>query len=80
MPPSHLVLPTRRMGLLSACPSASWERDPSVDRQTRLKTLPSLVLRMWSVIDITSFFGGCKNIGFSNGRASSYVKMSGWTQ
>ena len=48
-----LILPTRRRDhSLMACPNTSRDRDPpSVNRrrQTRLKTLPSLVFRTWSV-------------------------------
>ena len=40
----------QKEGLLPFCPSASWHWDPpSVDRHTRLKTLPFLVPGKWSL-------------------------------
>ena len=50
-PPSAWFFPLEEGYFLLACPNVSWDRDLTpLHRQTRLKTLPSLILSVWSVI------------------------------
>ena len=48
---AHLIFLPRRRGLLPSYPGASLNRDPLwTDGHIPVKTLPSLVLRIWSII------------------------------